>query len=128
MAESNSLGKGLPTLELKIENMIDELIKTDEEIEKNGPTSTKFIEDISLSEDDKTDKDLFEKDFFFNHNSQIDEQSNKINNLSNLNIESTKLQNNVNNVNNSKINYINKQFNNNNMYINYSPFIFNYHI
>ena len=65
MAESNSAGQGLPNLEFKIENMIDELIKTDEEIEKNGPSSTKFIEDISLSEDDKTDKELFEKDFFF---------------------------------------------------------------
>ena len=126
MAESNSAGQGLPNLEFKIENMIDELIKTDEEIEKNGPSSTKFIEDISLSEDDKTDKELFEKDFFFNHNSQIDEQSNKINNLSNQNIESTTFQNNVNNVNNSKINHISNQFyNNSNMYLNYSPFIFN---
>ena len=126
MAESNSAGQGLPNLEFKIENMIDELIKTDEEIEKNGPSSTKFIEDISLSEDDKTDKELFEKDFFFNHNLQIDEQSNKINNLSNQNIESTTFQNNVNNVNNSKINHISNQFyNNSNMYLNYSPFIFN---
>ena len=120
MAESNSAGQGLPNLEFKIENMIDELIKTDEEIEKNGPSSTKFIEDISLSEDDKTEKELFEKDFFSNHNSQNDEQSNKINNLSNQNIESTTFQNNINNVNNSKINHIS-----NNMYINYSPFIFN---
>ena len=64
-------------------------------------------------EDDKTDKELFEKDFFFNHNLQIDEQSNKINNLSNQNIESTTFQNNVNNVNNPKINYISNQFYNN---------------
>lgn len=127
MADNNSGGSGLPNLEFKIENMIDELIKTDEEIEKNEPSSTKFIEDISLSEDDKADKELFDKDSFFNHNSQIEEQSNKINNLSNQNIETTTFQNNVNNVNSSKNNYISNQFNNNNniVYINYSPFIFN---
>ena len=126
MAESNSGRQGLPNLEFKIENMIDELIKTDEEIEKNEPSSMKFIEDISLSEDDKTDKELFEKDFL-NHNSQIDEQSNKKNNLSNQNIETTIFQNNVSNVNNLNINHISNQLNNNNnnMYINYSPFIFN---
>ena len=126
MAESNSGRQGLPNLEFKIENMIDELIKTDEEIEKNEPSSVKFIEDISLSEDDKTDKELFEKDFL-NHNSPISEQSNKINNLSNQNIETTIFQNNVSNVNNLNINHISNQLNNNNnnMYINYSPFIFN---
>ena len=126
MAESNSGRQGLPNLEFKIENMIDELIKTEEEIEKNEPSSMKFIEDISLSEDDKTDKELFEKDFL-NHNSQIDEQSNKKNNLSNQNIETTIFQNNVSNVNNLNINHISNQLNNNNnnMYINYSPFIFN---
>ena len=126
MAESNSGRQGLPNLEFKIENMIDELIKTDEEIEKNEPSSMKFIEDISLSEDDKTDKELFEKDFL-NHNSQIDEHSNKKNNLSNQNIETTIFQNNVSNVNNLNINHISNQLNNNNnnMYINYSPFIFN---
>jgi len=126
MAESNSGRQGLPNLEFKIENMIDELIKTEEEIEKNEPSSMKFIEDISLSEDDKTDKELFEKDFL-NHNSQIDEHSNKKNNLSNQNIETTIFQNNVSNVNNLNINHISNQLNNNNnnMYINYSPFIFN---
>ena len=41
---------GLPHLELKIENMLDELIKTDEDIENNiMRNSLKFSENICSS-------------------------------------------------------------------------------
>ena len=51
--------ESLPNLELKIENMLDKLIETDEELEKKGDYSTsKINEEISNYEDEK----YFEKD------------------------------------------------------------------
>lgn len=52
-------------LESKIENMLDKLIQSDEELENNEDhSSLKFSEDISSSEDNKEEKNLFEKEFF----------------------------------------------------------------
>ena len=115
---------GLPNLELKIENMLEELIKTDEDIENNGMrNSLKFSEDISPSEEEKEIDDLIDKDFFSNANFQIEEQ-NQIKNGNNF----------MNSINESKNNItldimnksVNNQLNNNFFYNNYSPFIFNH--
>ena len=67
--------ESLPHLELKIENMLDKLIETDEELEKKGDYSTiKLNEEITNYADQK----YFEKDFFNNQTSQNEDQS-KIN-------------------------------------------------
>ena len=52
-------------LESKIENMLDKLIESDEELENNEEhSSLKFSEDISSSEDNKEEKNPFEKELF----------------------------------------------------------------
>lgn len=49
-------------LELKIENMLDKLIETDEELENNDDSSSlKFSEDMSESEDNIKNEKFFEK-------------------------------------------------------------------
>ena len=61
-------------LESKIENMLDKLIESDEDLENNGDNSSlKFSEDISSSEENKNEnepfeKELFSKSFFPNEN------------------------------------------------------------
>ena len=73
MSEFNH--ESLPNLELKILNMLDELIPTDEELEKKGVfNSLKFTEEMLDSEYEK----LFEKEFF-NPNSQAEDNNNKNN-------------------------------------------------
>ena len=116
---------GLPHLELKIENMLDELIKTDEDIENNNMRhSLKFSEDISSSEEDKVDEELFDREFFFNPNNQNEENNQTKNNIMpNANIDSVSSKNNLSpEINN---NAINNQLNNNFVFNNYFPFIFN---
>ena len=51
-------------LESKIENMLDKLIETDEDLENNGEHILKFCEDISSPEEKKDEP--FEKDLFDN--------------------------------------------------------------
>ena len=120
---------GLPHLEYKIENMLDELIKTDEEIENNANRSSlKFSEDISSSEEDNVNEELFEKDFFSNPFTQNDEQNqqNKLNNCTNKVVESNIIQKNMNLQANYPMNQpINHHSNNNFMFNNFSPYIFN---
>ena len=118
MTKSNK--DGLPHLEYKIENMLDELIKTDEDIENNAMRSSlKFSEDNSSSEEEKVDEELFEKDFFSNSYSQNEEQNqqNKMNNFQNQIFAPILSQNNVNKQITQPIN--NYSYNN-------SPFIFNH--
>ena len=77
MSEFNK--ESLPNLELKIVNMLDELIQTDEELEKKGEfNSLKFTEEMLDSEYEK----YFDKDFF-NPNFQTEDNNNK-NNESNI--------------------------------------------
>ena len=47
---------GLSHLEIKIENMLDDLINSDEEVENSGlQTSLKLSDDNSSSEEDQND-------------------------------------------------------------------------
>ena len=107
MSEFNK--ESLPNLELKIENMLDKLIETDEELEKKGDYSTsKINEEISNYEDEK----YFEKDFFINQTFQNDDQS-KINKLNNKSLQSSPqnkiitVQNNISELNSKNILYSN---------------------
>ena len=104
--------ESLPHLELKIENMLDKLIETDEELEKKGDYSTiKLNEEITNYADQK----YFEKDFFNNQTSQnedqskINEQKNKPQPISSQN-KITTVQNNISDI--SKKNFL---------YFNYPP-------
>ena len=129
---------GLSHLEIKIENMLDDLINSDEEVENSGlQTSLKLSDDNSSSEEDQNDK-LFDKDFFSNINSQQQEQKQPTKNInySNYNLEQTSFQNknfqNNNQLDNTKCNNNNyNNFNNNNfnninfIYNNYLSFPFN---
>ena len=102
-----------PNLELKIENMIEKLIETDEELEKKGDyNESKFTKEISDSEDDK----IFEKDFFINSNLPNEENNN--NNKTNIlpkNIIKPNLSQNI--INTTKHNL--STINNNIIYNNY---------
>ena len=104
--------ESLPHLELKIENMLDKLIETDEELEKKGDYSTiKLNEEITNYSDQK----YFEKDFFNNQTSQNEDQSkinepkNKPQPISSQN-KITTVQNNISDI--SKKNFL---------YFNYPP-------
>jgi len=55
---SESADEGLPNLEVKLGNMIDELIETDEDLEKNGLNSFYFSDELCESKYKK----LFEKE------------------------------------------------------------------
>ena len=115
---------GLPKLELQIENMLDELIKTDEDIENNAmPNSSKFSEDICPSEEEKEIDDLLDKDFFSNTNSQIEEQ-NQTKNNNNLENSINESKNDINSdiINKTTSNQLNNTF----FYNNLSLFIFNH--
>ena len=103
---------GLPLLEYKIENMLDELIKSDEEIENNAiRSSLKFSEVSSSAEEDNVDDELFEKDFFSNPINQEQNQQNKWNNCPNKAIEPNLFQKNMINPVNYPMNQpINNQF------------------
>jgi hypothetical protein len=107
MSEFNK--ESLPNLELKIENMLDKLIETDEELEKKGDYSTsKINEEISNYEDEK----YFEKDFFINRTFQKEDE-NKANESNNkaLQVSSQnkiiRVQNNISELNNKNILYSN---------------------
>ena len=67
----------LNQLESRIENMLDKLIEIDEEEIENDQeqSSLKFSEDISSSDEDKNEKKLSEKDIFFNHFLQNEDNS-----------------------------------------------------
>ena len=63
MTESNQ--EKFEKLESRIENMLDKLIETDEDLENNGSQdSLKFSEDISSSEVEKEEGEPFEKEPF----------------------------------------------------------------
>ena len=104
MSENNSK-KNASNLELKIENMIDKLIETDEELEKNFLNNTfKISEDMPDSEDEK----FFAKDFFINSIFKSEDKEIKINNLTkNNNKHHISSKNNINlfqnNITNSNI-------------------------
>ena len=109
--ESN---KGLPNLELKIENMLDKLIDIEEEnedVNQNDGESLKFSEEMSEEDKFPEDDELF-KNFFFNPPSQSEDHDfPKIN--------ESKLDTNINYPQPQNLNYIqyfpnNNNFNNNN--------------
>ena len=105
MSENNNSKKNASNLELKIENMIDKLIETDEELEKNFLNNTfKISEDMPDSEDEK----FFAKDFFINSIFKSEDKEIKINNLTkNNNKHHISSKNNINlfqnNITNSNI-------------------------
>ena len=104
--------ESLPHLELKIENMLDKLIETDEELEKKGDYSTiKLNEEITNYADQK----YFEKDFFNNQTSQNEDQS-KINEQKNK-PQPISSQNKITNVQNNISDISQKNF----LYFNYPP-------
>ena len=107
-------------LELKIENMLDKLIETDEELENNDDSSSlKFSEDMSESEDNIKNEKFFEKEFFFNEDQN---QNNKISNLPKNNIANI----NTSQKKNIEINQSLSQSNlNNYLYNNYAQFQYN---
>ena len=108
---SESADEGLPNLEVKLGNMIDELIETDEDLEKNGLNSFYFSDELCESKYKK----LFEKENSNNsniNNSQLvtNPQMNKSINVP-QNImpnQITFLQNNPMNI--STINYTNNYY------------------
>ena len=108
---SESADEGLPNLEVKLGNMIDELIETDEDLEKNGLNSFYFSDELCESKYKK----LFEKENPNNsniNNSQLvtNPQMNKSINVP-QNImpnQMTFLQNNPMNI--STINYTNNYY------------------
>ena len=111
-------------LESRIENMLDKLIETDDELEKNGsPYSFKYSDDISSDlEIEKNEDHQFEKALFLNSIFQSEEKG-KVSPLAfspkNSNDTSKLLPNNMNsfNITPLKMNLI---------YNNYNPFTFNY--
>ena len=62
-------------LESKIENMLDKLIESDEEIDNGDHSSLKFSDDISSSDIDKEEEDLLIKDSVFNQFSKFEDQN-----------------------------------------------------
>jgi len=118
MSESKSSEN--PQLELKIENMLDKLIETDEELDNNEDSSSlKFSEEMSDSEDDIKNEKFFEKEFFFNEEQN---QNNKISNLP----KTSKTNLNTSQKQNIKINQSLSQSNlNNYMYNNYAQIPYN---
>ena len=105
--------ESLPHLELKIENMLDKLIETDEELEKKGDYSTiKLNEEITNYADQK----YFEKDFFNNQTSQNEDQS-KINEQKKNKTQPISSQNKITNVQNNISDISQKNF----LYFNYPP-------
>ena len=108
---SESADEGLPNLEVKLGNMIDELIETDEDLEKNGLNSFYFSDELCESKYKK----LFEKENPNNsniNNSQLvtNPQMNKSINIPQNIIPNqiTFLQNNPMNI--STINYTNNYY------------------
>ena len=105
----------------KIENMLDEIIKSDDELDNNPMRSSlKFSDDNSYSEEAKENtNDLFDKDIFSNAFSPYDEQNK--NKQSNINIyqnlDSMNSQGNINQpISNNLNNNINYNYNNNSQY------------
>ena len=110
MSENNC---SLPGLELKIENMLEKLIETDEELEKNGENGPlKFSDDMYESQYEK----LFEKEFI--NPSFQNEESNK---MEKLNLQKNNHSMNLyqNNSNSNQLNNI-RSIINKNRYNNYS--------
>ena len=102
----------LSHLGAKIESMLDEVIKSDDEIDNNPiRNSLKFSEDNSYSEEEKENTGgLFEQDIFFNIFPPIEEQNQKKSKNSNPNLVFI---NTPNNINQPKINQYNHIYNNN---------------
>ena len=96
----------------KIETMLEELIKSDDELDNNPlRNSLKFSEDNSYSEEEKENtRGLFEKDIFSNIFPPIESQNQKRSNNSNPNLVFVNTQNNINQQN---INQFNNLYNNN---------------
>ena len=118
--EEKESNKGLPNLELKIENMLDKLIDIEEEnedVNQNDGESLKFSEEMSEEDKFPEDDELF-KNFFFNPPSQSEDHDfPKIN--------ESKLDTNINYPQPQNLNYIqyfpnNNNFNNNNNNIFYN--------
>lgn len=109
MSEIN--GGSLPHLELKIENMLEKLIETDEELEKNGENvPIKFSDEVYESKYEK----FFDKDFFINPSFQ-NEDNNKMSKVNNLLQKSNLInlsQNNTNQHQNNQTNTNNIIYNN----------------
>ena len=109
MSEIN--GDSLPHLELKIENMLEKLIETDEELEKNGENAPiKFSDEVYESKYEK----FFDKDFFINPSFQ-NEDNNKMNKINNFLRKSNLInlsQNNTNQNQNNQTNMNNIMYNN----------------
>lgn len=109
MSEINA--DSLPHLELKIENMLEKLIETDEELEKNGENAPiKFSDEVYESKYEK----FFDKDFFINPSFQ-NEDNNKMNKINNFLRKSNLInlsQNNTNQNQNNQTNMNNIMYNN----------------
>ena len=123
---SDSKEDKISQLESRIENMLDKLIESDEELDNNGShSSLKFSEDISSSEVEKDEGEPFEKELSLNQFFQKDEsvkefpltpsQKTSFNSFNN----SSFLTNNIG---------VNQKIspNMNVLYKNYNPFSFNY--
>ena len=93
MSENNK--EDISHFGIKIENMLDELIKSDDELDNNQMrNSLKFSEDNSLSEEEKENAgELFNTDIFSNIFSPIEEQNTNPNqnNQSNKNKSNTSI-------------------------------------
>ena len=123
MSESNK--KDISHLGTKIVNMLDEIIKCDDDIETTPMRSSlKFSDDSSYSDEEKENAgELFDKDIFSNIFSPIEEQNQnqKKSNRSNPNLAHINIQNNINQSNQNQFNSI---FNNTNN--NYNNFYYNH--
>ena len=122
MKEKN---KEKPQLGIKITNMLDDLIKSDDELDNNLRDSLKFSDDNSSSEGEKENtEELFEKDLIYNAFSQIEGQ-NQIKSNKNNQIRNSEFQNPPNVINKPVMNPYNI-YNNRNIY--YFNHLFTPHI
>ena len=124
MSESNK--KDISHLGTKIVNMLDEIIKCDDDIETTPMRSSlKFSDDSSYSDEEKENAgELFDKDIFSNIFSPIEEQNQnqKKSNRNNPNLAHINIQNNINQSNQNQFNSIFNNTNNNN----YNNFYYNH--
>ena len=124
MATSNE--EKISQLETRIENMLDKLIESDEEIDSGSHSSLKFSEDISSSEVEKEEGEPFEKELSLNQFFQKDESIKEFP----LNPSQKTSFNSINNssflANNIGANQKMSSSNMNLLYNNYNPFSFNY--
>ena len=124
MATSNE--EKISQLETRIENMLDKLIESDEELDNGSHSSLKFSEDISSSEVEKEEGEPFEKELSLNQFFQKDESIKEFPLTPSKKTSFNSINNSSFLANNIRANQKMSSSNMNLLYNNYNPFSFNY--